>query len=95
MNIANQVTINRINDHFVLRFGLRVPSGSADSDVEPVAAVALPLTAAIELTLTLFESMVSSIMELQTFFGGLQSRFDRIAQFTATDRVSPASGTHR
>lgn len=77
MNIANQVKIERMKDHFVLRFSMRHAS-EAGAEEEHVATIAVPLTTAIELSLGMFEAMTHSIVELQMHFVGLQSRINEI-----------------
>ena len=82
MNLANKITIERMTDHFVLRFSMCTASDK-DVNEEPVAVVAVPLTTAMELALGTFEAMMQSILDLQAHFAGLQGRIDAINRMSS------------
>ena len=77
MDIANQVKIERMRDHFVVRLSVRhsIAEGATD---ETVATVASPVTTAIDMALDIFASVPSSAVDNQGFFLGLQDRINAI-----------------
>ena len=77
MQFANRIKIDRKTDHFVVHFS--VSTGEAEGDQgTPVFTVVLPLTTGIDLSLELFQAMVSSIGELQGHMVDVQSRITKL-----------------
>lgn len=87
MLFANGISIDRFNDHFVIKFSA---APSKDGEAEEVAAVVLPLTIGVELALKLFEAMVHSMVELQLHFVDVQKTINNLNQIAEKAKVKQA-----
>lgn len=88
MNFANRCAIQRQTDHVILRFSFTKDPKDPAADGDDVAVIAVPLTTATELSLSLFESLFASILEFQSFFTGVQDRINRLNTLGATTQAA-------
>lgn len=92
MNFANHVKIERMPDHFFIRFGLRQSRDDKDEGVE-VAVIAVPLELSVDLSLKLFEALFKSVPELQNIFNSFQVRVSGLNALTEAQKKAKAGAT--
>lgn len=86
MVFANEIKIEERPDHFVIHF--LATSGETTTEV---AAVAVPLLAGIELSLSLFKGMIGSIIKLQVSLADLQVRINDLNRLAAEAQQKAAA----
>jgi hypothetical protein len=90
MHAINRIKLDRHPDHFVLRLGLSA-SPDAGSPGEEVISVVLPLATALELAVTLFESVQLATPEMQNAFVTLLPRIAALNE--NNEKVKSAAAT--